>query len=88
MSSYRSWNAATEARIGMPARLSCDLAPTSTSFTFSGPKLLTLETGVAKTRMRSILHYNGLPLAASYVIDGIMAAVQERAPPAVQRVRT
>ncbi len=50
--------------------------------------LLTLETGVAKTRLRSILHYNGLPLAANYVIDGIMAAVQERAPPAAQLVRT
>ena len=49
--------------------------------------LLTLETGVAKTRMRSILHYNGLPLAASYVIDGIMAAVQEQARPAAQLVR-
>jgi 2-oxoglutarate/2-oxoacid ferredoxin oxidoreductase subunit alpha len=49
--------------------------------------LLTLETGVAKTRMRSILHYNGLPLAASYVIDGIMAAVQEQSRPAAQLVR-
>jgi len=49
--------------------------------------LLTLETGVAKNRMRSILHYNGLPLAASYVIDGIMAAVQEQARPAAQLVR-
>jgi 2-oxoglutarate ferredoxin oxidoreductase subunit alpha len=49
--------------------------------------LLTLETGVSKTRMRSILHYNGLPLAANYVIDGIMAAVQEQARPAAQLVR-
>ncbi len=49
--------------------------------------LLTLETGVAKTRMRSILHYNGLPLAASYVMDGILAAVQEQSRPAAQLVR-
>ena len=49
--------------------------------------LLTLETGVAKSRMRSILHYNGLPLAASYVIDGVMAAVQDHARPAAQLVR-
>ena len=49
--------------------------------------LLTLETGVPKSRMRSILHYNGLPLAASYVIDGVMAAVQDHARPAAQLVR-
>ena len=49
--------------------------------------LLTLETGVAKSRMRSILHYNGLPLAASYVMDGVMAAVQDHARPAAQLVR-
>ena len=49
--------------------------------------LLTLETGVAKSRLRSILHYNGLPLAASYVIDGVMAAVQDHSRPAAQLVR-
>jgi 2-oxoglutarate/2-oxoacid ferredoxin oxidoreductase subunit alpha len=49
--------------------------------------LLTLETGVPKSRMRSILHYNGLPLAARYVMDGIMAAVQDHARPAAQLVR-
>jgi 2-oxoglutarate ferredoxin oxidoreductase subunit alpha len=49
--------------------------------------LLTLETGVAKNRMRSILHYNGLPLAASYVVDGVMAAVQDHSRPAAQLVR-
>ncbi len=49
--------------------------------------LLTLETGVAKNRMRSILHYNGLPLAANYVVDGVMAAVQDHSRPAAQLVR-
>jgi 2-oxoglutarate ferredoxin oxidoreductase subunit alpha len=49
--------------------------------------LLLLETGVDKGRMRSILHYNGMPLAANYVVDGVMAAVQDRARPAAQLVR-
>jgi 2-oxoglutarate ferredoxin oxidoreductase subunit alpha len=49
--------------------------------------LLTLETGVAKHRMRSILHYNGMPLAANYVIAGVMAEVQDYSRPAAQLVR-
>jgi 2-oxoglutarate ferredoxin oxidoreductase subunit alpha len=49
--------------------------------------LLTLETGVAKNRMRSILHYNGMPLAAKYVIAGVMAEVQDYSRPAAQLVR-
>jgi len=49
--------------------------------------LLTLETGVAKNRMRSILHYNGMPLAARYVIEGVMAEVQDYSRPAAQLVR-
>jgi len=49
--------------------------------------LLTLETGVAKSRMRSILHYNGMPLAANYVISGVMAEVQDFSRPAAQLVR-
>ena len=49
--------------------------------------LLTLETGVPKSGMRSILHYNGMPLAAGYVVDGVMAAVQDRSRPAAQLVR-
>jgi len=49
--------------------------------------LLTLETGVEKSRLRSILHYNGMPLAASYVVDGVMSAVQDQVHPAAQLVR-
>jgi 2-oxoglutarate ferredoxin oxidoreductase subunit alpha len=49
--------------------------------------LLTLETGVEKSRLRSILHYNGMPLAAGYVVDGVMGAVQDQARPAAQLVR-
>ena len=50
--------------------------------------LLTLETGVAKSCMRSILHYNGMPLAAGYVIDGVMAEIQDQTRPAAQLVRS
>ena len=49
--------------------------------------LLTLETGVQKGFMRSILHYNGMPLSANYVVDGVMAAVQDKQRPAAQLVR-
>jgi hypothetical protein len=37
--------------------------------------------------MRSILHYNGMPLAAGYVVAGVMTAVQDQARPAAQLVR-
>ena len=33
--------------------------------------LLTLETAVDKQKLRSILHYDGLPMAASCIVDGI-----------------
>jgi 2-oxoglutarate ferredoxin oxidoreductase subunit alpha len=49
--------------------------------------LLTLETGVEKSRLRSILHYNGMPLAAGYVVDRVMSAVQDQVQPAAQLVR-
>jgi 2-oxoglutarate/2-oxoacid ferredoxin oxidoreductase subunit alpha len=47
--------------------------------------LLLLETGVERGRLRSILHYNGLPIPASYVVDGV-AAVIAPARPSAQRV--
>jgi len=31
--------------------------------------LLTVETGIDKSRLRSILHYNGMPIPASCIID-------------------
>ncbi len=49
--------------------------------------LLTLETGVQKSVMRSILHYNGMPISASYIVDGVMAVVQDKQRPAAQLVR-
>jgi 2-oxoglutarate/2-oxoacid ferredoxin oxidoreductase subunit alpha len=44
--------------------------------------LLILETGVEKTRLRSILHYNGMPIPASYVYDGVAAMITPERPAA------
>jgi hypothetical protein len=38
--------------------------------------------------MRSILHYNGMPLSADYIVDGVMSAVQDKQRPAAQLVST
>jgi 2-oxoglutarate ferredoxin oxidoreductase subunit alpha len=38
--------------------------------------LLTLETAVEKVRLRSILHYNGMPLAAGAVIEGVLSEIE------------
>ena len=37
--------------------------------------LLTLETGVAKEKLRSVLRYGGFPLSTRHVIDGILEAL-------------
>jgi 2-oxoglutarate ferredoxin oxidoreductase subunit alpha len=44
--------------------------------------LLTLETGIEKTRLRSILHYNGMPIPASCVYDGVAAVITPSRPAA------
>ena len=44
--------------------------------------LLSMETGVEKTRLRSILHYNGMPIPASYVYDGVAAWITPERPAA------
>jgi 2-oxoglutarate ferredoxin oxidoreductase subunit alpha len=41
--------------------------------------LLTLETGVAKDKLRSILAFGGFPLSAKNVIDGVLEQVGEPA---------
>jgi 2-oxoglutarate ferredoxin oxidoreductase subunit alpha len=41
--------------------------------------LLTLETAVEKSKLRSLLHYDGLPISSSFIIEGILAEVQPRA---------
>jgi 2-oxoglutarate ferredoxin oxidoreductase subunit alpha len=44
--------------------------------------LLILETGVEKTRLRSILHYNGMPIPAKYVADGVLSVISPHHPAA------
>lgn len=34
--------------------------------------LLTLETEVEKSKLRSLLHYDGLPISSQFIIDGVM----------------
>jgi len=38
--------------------------------------LLTLETAVDKAKLRSLLHYNGLPLSSDFIVDGVLAELQ------------
>jgi 2-oxoglutarate/2-oxoacid ferredoxin oxidoreductase subunit alpha len=40
--------------------------------------LLTLETAVDKSRLRSLLHYSGLPISSSFIVEGVLAEVQPR----------
>jgi hypothetical protein len=37
--------------------------------------LLTLETAVEKSRLRSLLHYSGLPISSSFIIEGVLREV-------------
>ncbi len=39
--------------------------------------LLTMETAVDKQKLRSILHYDGLPMTASAIIDGVNRALEK-----------
>jgi len=38
--------------------------------------LLTLETTVDKTKLRSLLHYSGLPISSAFIVDGVLAELQ------------
>ncbi len=40
--------------------------------------LLTLETAVDKSKLRSLLHYSGLPICSSFIVEGVLAEVQPR----------
>jgi 2-oxoglutarate ferredoxin oxidoreductase subunit alpha len=42
--------------------------------------LLTLETAVEKSKLRSILYYAGLPMAASVIVDGVLAELGAAVP--------
>ena len=41
--------------------------------------LLTLETAVEKAKLRSLLHYNGLPISSAFIVEGVLAELQPRA---------
>jgi 2-oxoglutarate/2-oxoacid ferredoxin oxidoreductase subunit alpha len=40
--------------------------------------LLTLETAVEKRKLRSLLHYSGLPVSSAFIVDGVLAELQPR----------
>ncbi len=44
--------------------------------------LLTLETAVEKAKLRSLLHYSGLPISSSFIVEGVLAELRpgERLP--------
>jgi 2-oxoglutarate ferredoxin oxidoreductase subunit alpha len=39
-------------------------------------QLLTLETAVDKAKLRSLLHYSGLPISSSFIVEGVLAELQ------------
>jgi 2-oxoglutarate/2-oxoacid ferredoxin oxidoreductase subunit alpha len=40
--------------------------------------LLTLESSVEKSKLRSLLHYNGMPISSSFIVDGVLAEISPR----------
>ena len=38
--------------------------------------LLTLETQVEKSKLRSLLHYDGLPISSTFIVEGVLAEVR------------
>jgi 2-oxoglutarate ferredoxin oxidoreductase subunit alpha len=38
--------------------------------------LLTLETGVEKSKLKSLLHYSGLPVSSKFIVDGVFAELR------------
>jgi 2-oxoglutarate ferredoxin oxidoreductase subunit alpha len=38
--------------------------------------LLTLETAVEKSKLRSLLHYDGLPITSRFIVEGVLAEVR------------
>jgi 2-oxoglutarate/2-oxoacid ferredoxin oxidoreductase subunit alpha len=43
--------------------------------------LLTLETAVDKKKLRSLLHYNGLPISSAFIVEGVLAELHPQAKP-------
>ncbi|HEY6481969.1 MAG TPA: 2-oxoacid:acceptor oxidoreductase subunit alpha [Steroidobacteraceae bacterium] len=46
--------------------------------------LLTLETAVEKRKLHSLLHYSGLPISSTFIVEGVLAKVRPR--PSAQRM--
>ncbi len=40
--------------------------------------LLTLETAVEKAKLRSLLHYSGLPVSSRFIVEGVLAELRAR----------
>ena len=40
--------------------------------------LLTLESAVDKGKLRSLLHYNGLPIPSAFIVEGVLAELKPR----------
>jgi 2-oxoglutarate/2-oxoacid ferredoxin oxidoreductase subunit alpha len=40
--------------------------------------LLTLETAVEKAKLRSLLHYSGLPISSAFIVEGVLAELSPR----------
>jgi len=49
--------------------------------------LLTLETPVEKSKLRSILHYSGLSISSQVIVEGVLAELGEGRKPNVAAVR-
>jgi 2-oxoglutarate ferredoxin oxidoreductase subunit alpha len=43
--------------------------------------LLTLETKVDKAKLRSLLHYDGLPISSRFIVNGVLAEVRPQPKP-------
>jgi 2-oxoglutarate/2-oxoacid ferredoxin oxidoreductase subunit alpha len=48
--------------------------------------LLTLETRVQKSQLRSLLHYSGLPISSEFIVKGVLAEVEPKVRKAVTEV--
>ena len=48
--------------------------------------LLTLETQVEKAKLRSLLHYDGLPISSTFIVEGVLAEVHPRPTAAVDPI--
>jgi 2-oxoglutarate ferredoxin oxidoreductase subunit alpha len=40
--------------------------------------LLTLETRVPKEKLRSLLHYSGLPISSEFIVKGVLAEIEPK----------